>query len=62
MRAAQSIVKAVESPHPPHRLLLGNNAYEGATAKLKALGTEFKAWEAVSRGADFPKEVPALAA
>jgi len=62
VRAAQAIVKAVESPHPPHRLLLGNNAYEGATAKLKALGTEFKAWEAVSRGADFPKEVPALAA
>ena len=62
VRAAQAIVKAVESPHPPHRLLLGNNAYEGATAKLEALGKEFKAWEAVSRGADFPKEVPALAA
>ena len=56
VRAAQAIVKAVESPHPPHRLLLGNNAYEGATAKLAALGKEFKAWEAVSRGADFPKE------
>ena len=62
VRAAQAIVKAVESPHPPRRLLLGNNAYEGATAKLKALGKEFKAWEAVSRGADFPKEKPALAA
>jgi NAD(P)-dependent dehydrogenase (short-subunit alcohol dehydrogenase family) len=62
VRAAQAIVKAVESPHPPHRLLLGNNAYEGATAKLKALGTEFKVWEAVSRDADFPKETPALAA
>ena len=62
VRAAQAIVKAVESPQPPHRLLLGNNAYEGATAKLKALGKEFKAWEAVSRGADFPKKAPALAA
>ncbi|MCC6822208.1 MAG: oxidoreductase [Verrucomicrobiota bacterium] len=62
VRAAQAIVKAVESPYPPHRLLLGNNAYEGATAKLAALGKEFKAWEAVSRGADFPKETPALAA
>lgn len=62
VRAAQAIVKAVESPHPPHRLLLGNNAYEGATAKLEVLGKEFKAWEAVSRGADFPKEAPALAA
>jgi NAD(P)-dependent dehydrogenase (short-subunit alcohol dehydrogenase family) len=62
VRAAEAIVNAVESPHPPHRLLLGNNAYKGATAKLAALGKEFKAWEAVSRGADFPKKVPALAA
>ena len=61
VRAAQAIVKAVGSPHPPHRLLLGNNAYEGATAKLEVLSKEFKAWEAVSRGADFPKEAPALA-
>lgn len=59
VRAAQAIVKAVESPHPPHRLLLGNNAYEAATAKIEALGIEFKAWEAVSRGADFPSETPA---
>jgi hypothetical protein len=42
--------------------LLGNDAYEGATAKLEALGKEFKAWEAVSRGADFPKEKLGLAA
>lgn len=59
VRAAQAIVKAVESPHPPHRLLLGNNAYEAATAKIEALGIEFKAWETVSRGADFPSETPA---
>jgi hypothetical protein len=62
VRAAQAIVKAAESPHPPHRLLLGNDAYEGAKAKLQALGKEFKAWETVSRGADFPRKVPALVA
>jgi len=61
-RAVKAIVDAATSTKPPHRLLLGNDAYEGATAKLKALGEEFKAWEAVSRGADFPKEVPVLAA
>ena len=55
VRAAQAIVKAIESPKPPHHLLLGNDAYKGATAKLKALRQEFSAWEAVSRGADFPK-------
>jgi NAD(P)-dependent dehydrogenase (short-subunit alcohol dehydrogenase family) len=55
VRAAQAIVKAVESPHPPYRLLLGSNAYESAMAKLEELRKEFAAWEAVSRGADFPK-------
>lgn len=54
VRAAQAIVKAVESTHPPHRLLLGNNAYDSATSKLDELRKEFLAWEAVSRGADFP--------
>jgi NAD(P)-dependent dehydrogenase (short-subunit alcohol dehydrogenase family) len=56
VRAAYAIVKAVESPKPPHHLLLGNDAYEGATAKLEALRKDFSAWEMVSRGADFPKE------
>jgi NAD(P)-dependent dehydrogenase (short-subunit alcohol dehydrogenase family) len=55
VRAAKAIVEAVASLNPPHHLLLGNDAYEGATAKLEALGKEFKAWESVSRGADFPK-------
>ena len=56
VRAAYAIVKAVESPKPPHHLLLGNDAYKGATAKLEELRKQFSAWEAVSRGADFPKE------
>ena len=62
VRAAKAIIEAVESPNPPHHLLLGNDAYEGATAKLEALGKEFKAWESVSRGADFPKVKLGLAA
>ncbi|GAC1672978.1 MAG: oxidoreductase [Steroidobacteraceae bacterium] len=56
VRAAQAIVKAVECPNPPHHLLLGNAAYKAATAKLEDLRKEFSAWEAVSRGADFPQE------
>ena len=55
VRAVKAIVEAVASLNPPHHLLLGNDAYEGATAKLEALGKEYKAWESVSRGADFPK-------
>ncbi len=55
VRAVQAIVKAIESPNPPHHLLLGNDAYNGAMAKLEDLQKEFSAWEAVARGADFPK-------
>lgn len=54
-RAATAIVRAVESHNPPHRLLLGNDAYDGAMAKLDELRDEFTAWEEVSRAADFPK-------
>lgn len=59
VRAAEAIVKAVESPSPPHRLLLGNESYDGAMAKLDELREEFAAWEDVSRGADFPEATPA---
>ena len=55
IRAVHAIVKAVESANPPHHLLLGNDAYQGATAKLEDLRREFSEWEAVARGADFPK-------
>jgi NAD(P)-dependent dehydrogenase (short-subunit alcohol dehydrogenase family) len=62
VRAAHAIVKAIESPNPPHRLLLGGDAYEGAMAKLEDLRKEFTAWKAVSLGADFPKEGALLTA
>ncbi len=55
VRAAEAIVQAVESQNSPHRLLLGNDAYDGAIAKLDELRAEFTQWEEVSRGADFPE-------
>ncbi|MFN7843674.1 MAG: oxidoreductase [Pirellula sp.] len=55
VRAAEAIVKAVGSLNPPHRLLLGNDSYNGAIAKLDTLRKEFNAWEEVSRGVDFPE-------
>ena len=54
VRAINAIVQAVESPNPPHHLLLGNDAFEGAIAKLDGLRKEFLTWETVSRGANFP--------
>jgi NAD(P)-dependent dehydrogenase (short-subunit alcohol dehydrogenase family) len=54
VRAAKAIVQAVASGHPPHHLLLGNDAFEGAMAKLGELHKAFMAGEAVARAADFP--------
>lgn len=55
VRAAEAIVKAIEMENPPHHLLLGNDAYEAAMAKVIGLQKEFAAGEGTSRGADFPK-------
>jgi NAD(P)-dependent dehydrogenase (short-subunit alcohol dehydrogenase family) len=55
VRAAQAIITAVESPTPPRHLLLGNDAYEGAMAKLEEMRKDFTAVETIARGADFPK-------
>jgi hypothetical protein len=51
----QALIAAVESPKPPRHLLLGNDAYEGAMAKLEELRKDFTAVETIARGADFPK-------
>lgn len=56
VRAIAALIGAVEGLNPPHRLLLGNQAYDGAMAKLGELKSGFEALEAVSRGADFPKD------
>ena len=55
VRAAKAIVMAVASGNPPHHLLLGNDAFDGAMAKLDELRKDFTAGEAVARAADFPK-------
>lgn len=47
--AALAIVNAIESPHPPHHLLLGSDAYESAMAKLEDMLKDFSRWEDVSR-------------
>ncbi|MBC7425911.1 MAG: SDR family NAD(P)-dependent oxidoreductase [Bacteroidia bacterium] len=56
VRAATAIYKAVESEHPPLRLLLGAAALAGARLKLDALKKDFDEWAETSIGADFPKD------
>ena len=55
MRGAEAIVSAVESAHPPLRLVLGSFAYDAMGAELEALRKEFVTVEAIARGADYPK-------
>ena len=52
--AALAIVEAVQSAHPPLRLLLGRDALLAARGKLDELRDEFAAWERVTLGADAP--------
>lgn len=54
IRAAKAIVQAVESGDPPRRLLLGNDAFEGAMAKISEMRAAFEAYETVTRWADSP--------
>ena len=55
VRAAKAIIDAVALAKLPNHLLLGNEAFEGAMAKLDHLREDFTAGEAVARAADFPK-------
>lgn len=57
VKAAEAIILAAESEHPPLRLLLGAAAFKNANIKLADLKKDFDAWEAVSIGADSPKNV-----
>jgi NAD(P)-dependent dehydrogenase (short-subunit alcohol dehydrogenase family) len=61
VRAADAVLTAVASGRPPHHLLLGNDAFKGAMAKLDELRQDFTAGEAVARGADFPQPAEAIA-
>ncbi len=54
VRAADAIIKAVQSDKPPLRLVLGRMAFEGVTGKLKTTLEEVESWKDTSLGADFP--------
>jgi NAD(P)-dependent dehydrogenase (short-subunit alcohol dehydrogenase family) len=56
VRAARAVLQVVDSAHIPPHLLLGNNAYDAAAAKLAALSKLFKSYEKISRAADFPQD------
>jgi NAD(P)-dependent dehydrogenase (short-subunit alcohol dehydrogenase family) len=56
-KAAQAIIQAVESPHPPMRLALGTDAMSLIQEKLKWVKTELDAWQPVTVSTDYPEPV-----
>jgi NAD(P)-dependent dehydrogenase (short-subunit alcohol dehydrogenase family) len=53
-QAAQAIIQAVESPHPPMRLALGTDAISLIQEKLESVKTDLEAWQQVSVSTDYP--------
>lgn len=56
-KAAQAIIQALESPHPPMRLALGTDAMSLIQEKLESVKTDLDAWKQVSISTDYPEQV-----
>jgi NAD(P)-dependent dehydrogenase (short-subunit alcohol dehydrogenase family) len=53
-KAAQAIIQAVESSHPPMRLALGTDAMSLIQEKLEWVKTDLDAWQQVTVSTDYP--------
>lgn len=56
-KAAQAIIQAVESPHPPMRLALGTDAISLIQEKLEWVKTDLDAWQQVAVSTNYPEQV-----
>jgi NAD(P)-dependent dehydrogenase (short-subunit alcohol dehydrogenase family) len=56
-KAAQAIIQAVESSHPPMRLALGTDAMSLIQEKLEWVKTDLVAWQQVTVSTDYPEHV-----
>jgi NAD(P)-dependent dehydrogenase (short-subunit alcohol dehydrogenase family) len=52
-KAVKAMIKVVDSPDPPLRLLLGPDAYEWANEKIALLQRDFEAWKNVTLATDY---------
>ncbi|HLK87752.1 MAG TPA: oxidoreductase [Candidatus Binataceae bacterium] len=55
-KAARAIVNAVESAHPPLRLILGPDAVERVANKLAAVRRDLDGWREVAMSTDFDRD------
>lgn len=53
-RAAEAVIKAVQSASPPHHLVLGRQGLENVEAQLRAMLREVEQWKETSLSADYP--------
>ena len=53
IKAAEAVIKVVESPNPPLRLLLGHDAMEVARDKVALLNKDFDEWESTTLNVNF---------
>jgi NAD(P)-dependent dehydrogenase (short-subunit alcohol dehydrogenase family) len=54
IKAAEAILKVIQSEKPPVHLILGKFAFERANQKFDEIRAEFEAWKSTALGADFP--------
>jgi hypothetical protein len=52
VKAAEAMLKLIDSKNPPAHLLLGSDALKMVREKLAQLEAEFAEWEEVSRSTD----------
>jgi NAD(P)-dependent dehydrogenase (short-subunit alcohol dehydrogenase family) len=53
-RAAEAIIKAVQSPTPPRHLILGRAGFDNVKNQLHTLLQEAELWKATTLAADYP--------
>jgi NAD(P)-dependent dehydrogenase (short-subunit alcohol dehydrogenase family) len=52
-KAARAILTALDAPDPPLRLVLGSDAIDNVSDRLRAVGEELRHWESVGRDTAF---------
>ncbi|RJQ83958.1 SDR family NAD(P)-dependent oxidoreductase [Amycolatopsis panacis] len=60
-RGVQAVLAAMTQPTPPHRLILGNTAFDTITETLEHTLADIRANEGLSRSGDYPDHRPSTA-
>lgn len=59
VKAAAALIQIAAAPNPPLHLLLGQDAYDMATGKIKALQADMAQWKALTVGTGFAEPATA---